>query len=77
LNTKAGLLEKMGKTEEAIETKKQALANATIMEIHGYARRLLDEGKKEEAMKLFEENYKKYNGAYHKCWHDERICSFG
>ena len=64
LNTKAGLLEKMGKTEEAIETKKQAFANATIMEIHGYARRLLDEGKKEEAMKLFEENYKKYNGAW-------------
>lgn len=64
LNTKAGLLEKLGKGEEAKQIKQQALQNATIMEMHGYGRTLLGEGKKAEALKVFEENYKKNNGAW-------------
>lgn len=64
LNTKAGLLEKIGKTDDAAKAKKQALESATVMEMHGYGRNLLAQGKTEEAMKIFEENYKKHNGIW-------------
>lgn len=64
LNIKAGLLEKMGKVDEAKTTKSQGLEVATVMEMHGYGRSLLAQGKKAEAMEVFEKNYKKYNGIW-------------
>ena len=64
LNTKAGLLEKMGKADDAKIIKQQALESATAMELHGYGRSLLAEGKKDEALKVFEMNYTKNAGAW-------------
>ena len=64
LNTKAGLLEKLGKKEEAKAAKTQGLEVATVMEMHGYGRSLLAQGKKTEAMEVFEKNNKKYNGIW-------------
>jgi tetratricopeptide (TPR) repeat protein len=64
LNTKANLLEKLGKADEAKNIKQQALEIATAMELHSYGRSLLAEGKKEEALKVFEMNYTKNAGAW-------------
>ncbi len=64
LSTKAGLFEKMGKTEEAKTIYAQATENATVMELHQYGRRLLNQGKTNEAMAIFEKNYKKFNGVW-------------
>ncbi len=64
LNIKAGLLENMGKSDEAKIIKNEAIAVATVNEMHGYGRSLLAQGKKQEAMEVFEMNYKKYNGVW-------------
>jgi Protein of unknown function (DUF2911) len=64
LNVKAGLLRKMGRTAEADETTKTALAKATVMELHGYGRQLIGEKKSKEALAVFEQNFKQNNGAW-------------
>ena len=64
LNIKAGLFEKLGKIEDAKAAKIQGLEVATVMEMHGYGRNLLAQGKKIEAMEVFEKNHKKYNGIW-------------
>ncbi|MGF2412667.1 DUF2911 domain-containing protein [Ferruginibacter sp.] len=64
LSTKAGLLSKLNKKEEADKIMQTAMDNANISEIHNYGRQLLTENKVKEAMKVFELNYKKFNGAW-------------
>lgn len=64
LSTKAGLLAKMNKQIEADETMKTAMENATALELHSYGRQLLAEKKVNEAMHVFESNFKKHKGAW-------------
>jgi len=64
LSTKAGLLNKMNKKEEAEKIMQTAMTNANVSEIHNYGRQLLSENKVKEAMEVFQLNYKKFNGAW-------------
>jgi len=62
LSTLAQLQEANGKPDDAKKTMEKALADptATPIQIHLYARQLLAQGKKDEAMKVFELNAKRY-----------------
>jgi tetratricopeptide (TPR) repeat protein len=64
LNTKSGLLNKLGKKEEADNAMKIALDKASAIELHGYGRQLLAQKKASEAMAIFEKNYKKNEGKW-------------
>lgn len=63
LNTKAGLLAKLNRQQEADAIMKTALENATAVEMHGYGRQLLAQNKIKEAMEIFQTNFKKHKGA--------------
>jgi tetratricopeptide (TPR) repeat protein len=63
LNTKAGLLTQLNRKAEADDIMKQALENATAVEIHGYGRQLLAQNKVKEAMEVFQKNFTKHKGA--------------
>ncbi len=63
LSTKAGLLAKLNRQQEADEMMKAALENATAVEMHGYGRQLLAQNKVKEAMEVFQKNFAKYKGA--------------
>jgi len=64
LSTKARLLEKMGKGREATEIMNTAMENATVIELHGYGRQLLNQKKLTEALAVFQKNYDKHKGAW-------------
>ncbi len=64
LSTKAGLLTKLNRKEEADKIMQSALENATIMEMHQYGRQLLTEKRVKESMTVFEKNHTKYKGAW-------------
>jgi tetratricopeptide (TPR) repeat protein len=64
LSTKAGLLTRLNKKDEADKLMLTALETATITEMHSYGRQLVNEKKFAEAMAVFEKNYKKYKGAW-------------
>lgn len=64
LSTKSGILEKLNRMEEASQLMKEALEIGNAIELHQYGRRLLAQGKKGEAMKVFDMNYQKHNGAW-------------
>ena len=64
LSTKAGLLGQLGKQAESDSIMKSALENATAIEMHGYGRQLLAQGKTKEAMQVFQQNFTKYKGAW-------------
>jgi tetratricopeptide (TPR) repeat protein len=64
LNTKSGLLNKLGKKEEADKAMKTALENASAIELHGYGRQMLAQKKVADAMAIFEKNYKKNEGKW-------------
>ena len=64
LSTKAGLLNKQNKKEEAAKLMATAMDNGNVNDIHSYGRQLLTENKTKEAMEVFEFNYKKFNGAW-------------
>lgn len=59
LMTKAGVLEAMGRKDEAATAKKTALAKANAVQMHTYARQLQGEGKREEAYAIFRDNARK------------------
>lgn len=59
LSTKAGILRKMDKGEEADKTMAEAVENAGVLELHGYGRQLLRDKKYPEALAIFEKNYKR------------------
>jgi hypothetical protein len=64
LSTKARLLEKTGKAKEATDLMQEATASASALELHQYGRQLLLEKKVKEALSVFENNYKKHQGAW-------------
>ncbi|MEZ4828782.1 MAG: DUF2911 domain-containing protein [Bacteroidia bacterium] len=59
LSTKAELLRLKGNTADADAAMQAGLANATVIELHGYGRQLIAQKKYEEALAVFEQNYKK------------------
>ncbi|TAL51523.1 MAG: DUF2911 domain-containing protein [Chitinophagaceae bacterium] len=59
ISTKAQLLEKLGKGDEAAAVMKKALPNASMNEVHQYGRMLLSQKKNKEALDIFKMNYDK------------------
>ncbi len=59
-STKAQILEKSGRTNEANEAIKKALPLASMTEMHQYGRSLLTQKKAKEALEVFKTNYSKY-----------------
>jgi tetratricopeptide (TPR) repeat protein len=64
LSTKAGLLNKLNKKDEAAKMMQAAMDNASVTELHNYGRQLLTENKVKEALEVFEMNYKKFKGIW-------------
>lgn len=66
LSTLAMAQEAAGRTEEAKATREKSLQHRTAgpLEIHQYARQLLTQGKKEEALRVWELNAKRYPGEW-------------
>ncbi len=62
LQTKSQVLAKLGREEEAQALMAEALADpsATPFQIHGFGRQLIGQGKKEEAMKVFQMNAERF-----------------
>ena len=66
LSTKASLLEALGKSEEAEVVLEQAIEHpsTTHFQIYAVGRRMLVQGKKEAALKLFQRSYDKFKGVW-------------
>jgi tetratricopeptide (TPR) repeat protein len=64
LSIKAGLLEKMGRKQEADQAMASALEMGSAVELHQYGRQLLSQQKNAEAFAIFEKNWKKHKGAW-------------
>lgn len=64
LSIRSGLLQKLNRNKEADSAMQEAMSIATVMELHNYGRRLLNEKKPKEALAVFEMNAKKANGAW-------------
>lgn len=62
LSTLSMAQEAAGKTAEAAASRDKAMAHptATVFDLHGYGRQLLNQGKKEEALKVWEMNAKRH-----------------
>lgn len=60
LSTKAGILEKLGRREEAGAIMKKALPLGSMVQLHQYARQLLLAERKAEAIEVFKKNYEKF-----------------
>ena len=58
-STKAQILDKLGRGDEAAALMKKMLPNATMNEIHGYARSLIAAKKPKEALEVFKMNFQK------------------
>lgn len=59
-STKAQVLEKLGRSKEAEEIMNKYLPLASMIEVHMYARQLIQTGKKKEALEVFKKNNAKY-----------------
>jgi hypothetical protein len=66
LMTVAGLLEATGKTSEGAAMVERALNHpaASALELHQYGRQLLSQKRPADALKVFETNARRYNGAW-------------
>ena len=59
LSTKAAVLMKMNRVEEAKKVMEEAIPMGTMIEVHQYGRTLVNAKQKEEALKVFKLNYDK------------------
>ena len=59
-NTKAQLLEKMKKTEEAKDLKEKAVALGTVRELFGHGSTLVSSGQTDEGFEVMKKNYDKF-----------------
>lgn len=64
LSTRSRILMKMGKDKEATDVMNTAMENASVLELHGYGRQLLNQKKLTEALAVFQKNYDKNKGAW-------------
>jgi tetratricopeptide (TPR) repeat protein len=60
LSTKAAVLFRLNRGEEAKKLMAEVLPTAAMDEVHGYARMLLRAGETQEAVKVYKANYEKY-----------------
>lgn len=60
LSTKAAVLTKMNRMEEARKVMEEALPMGTVLEVHFYGRTLMNQGQTAEAVKVFKLNYEKH-----------------
>ncbi|MEO7121061.1 MAG: DUF2911 domain-containing protein [Ginsengibacter sp.] len=63
-STKAMILQKQGKSEDADAQIKEALPLANMQELHQYGRQLITEKKNKDALEIFKLNAKKYPGVF-------------
>jgi hypothetical protein len=64
LMTKSQVLRKMNKVPQADSTAQQALEKGSALEVHGYARTLLQDNQKQKAFEIFQYNYKRYPNTF-------------
>ena len=64
LSTKAAVLMKMNRPEEAKKIMDEALPMGSITEVHFYGRSLLNQQQTQEALKVFKLNYDKHPNVY-------------
>jgi tetratricopeptide (TPR) repeat protein len=64
LSTKAAVLTKMGKTDEAMKVMEEALPLGTMLDVHFYGRSLVNSKLPKEAFRVFKGNYDKYPKEY-------------
>jgi hypothetical protein len=60
LSTKAEVLRRLNKTQEADDLMKKAMPMATMQQLHAYGRALLQQKKNKEALDVFKTNFDKY-----------------
>ncbi len=60
LNTRAQVLEKLGRNAEANADRKEALSIGSLIQVHQYARQLLAQKRNSEALDVFTLNFKKH-----------------
>ncbi|MDP9229253.1 MAG: DUF2911 domain-containing protein [Bacteroidota bacterium] len=58
--TRAQVMEKLGKADEAAAIMKKALPMASMQEVHQYGRQLIQQKKNTQALEVFKMNYSKY-----------------
>ena len=64
LSTKANVLMKMSRVDEAKKVMQEALPMGTMVDVHYYGRQLLTMNQVDEAFKVFKANYDKYPNQY-------------
>jgi tetratricopeptide (TPR) repeat protein len=64
LSTKAAVLMKMNRDDEAKKVMDEAIPMGTVMEVHQYGRTLLNAKKTQEAFKVFKANYDKFPNVF-------------
>jgi tetratricopeptide (TPR) repeat protein len=64
MSTKAQVLHALGRNAEEDAVMKQAIELGTMTEVHQYARQLMQMGRKQDAITVFEQNARKYPNVY-------------
>ncbi len=64
LQTKAQILNKMGKGEEADKVMEIAMEKGTVFQVHNYGRQLIAQGEKEKALEVFKKNAKMHKDTW-------------
>jgi tetratricopeptide (TPR) repeat protein len=64
LSTKAGLLQELGRTDEATKLMQQALPMGAMNQVHAYGRQLLQQKRFAEAAEVFKKNYEKFPNTF-------------
>ena len=64
LQTKAQILNKMGKAEEADKIMETAMEKGTVFQVHNYGRQLIAQGEKEKALEVFKKNAKMHKDTW-------------
>ena len=64
LQTKAGILAKMGKTAEADAVMQEAMPLGTVFQVHQYGRTLIAQGDNDKALEVFKWNAKQNDSAW-------------
>jgi tetratricopeptide (TPR) repeat protein len=64
LSTKAAVLIKMNKVEDAKKVMEEAIPLGTVQEVHYYGRQLVSMKEIEEAFKVYQKNYDKYPNVF-------------
>ncbi len=64
LQTKAKILDKMGKKEEASKVMEEALPLGSVFQVHGYGRQLIAKGDKDKALEVFKQNAKMHKDTW-------------